>query len=180
MKKLLVICCAVVFAATSMTTLAAEKKAARKTVKKIERLACQLGTEDRHARIAVEVVNGSVQNFAYYSKWKPRTCSVSIERDDAYSKWHDIGRFTTVITEKGTFLIENGRNNVHFIFREVERERYCGAEGRINGTLTVWRGQSQCELNGVMDDDPNEMQRGVSETVAERAAADTATATAQR
>jgi len=159
MKKLLVICCAVAFAAASMTAFAAEKKTARKTVKKIERLSCRLGTEDRHARIAVEVVNGSVQNFAYYSKWKPRTCSVAIERDDAYSKWQDTGRLTTVTTEKGTFLIENTRNNVHFIFRDVERERYCGADGRINGTLTVWRGKSQCELNGVMDDDPNEADR---------------------
>lgn len=177
MKRLLAACLAAAFAASSVAALAAEKKAARKTVKKIERLACQLGTDDRHARIAVEVVNGSVQNFAYYSKWKPRTCSVSIERDDAFSKWQDTGRFTTVTTEKGTFLIENSPKNVHFIFRDVERERYCGAEGRINGTLTLWRGRSQCELNGVMDDDPNEMQRGGAvETVAERAAPDPAVA----
>lgn len=159
MKRLLVVCFAAAFAAASMTTFAAEKKPARKAVKKIERLSCKLGTEDRHARIAVEVINGSVQNFAYYSKWKPRTCSVAIERDDAYSKWRDNGHLTTVTTEKGTFLIENSRNNVHFIFRDVERERYCGAAGMINGTLTVWRGKSQCELNGVMDDDPNEANR---------------------
>ena len=58
---------------------------------------------------------------------------------------------------------------LHFIFRDVERERYCGAEGRINGTLTVWRGKSQCELNGVMDDDPNEMNRDIrTGTVAEQ------------
>ncbi len=159
MKRLLAVCLAAAFAASSVPTLAAEKKVVKKAVKKSERLSCQLGTEDRHARIAVEVVNGSVQNFAYYSIWKPRTCSVSIERDDAYSKWQDTGRYTTVSTEKGTFLIENSRDNVHFIFRDVERDRYCGAEGKINGTLTVWRGRRQCELNGMMDDDPNEAQR---------------------
>ncbi|MFN7086498.1 MAG: hypothetical protein ACK4N4_07710 [Burkholderiales bacterium] len=159
MKNLLVTCCAALIAAAPLPAGAADATQ-RKAPRKIERLSCMLGTEDRHARIAVELVNGAVQSFAYYSKWKPRTCSVHIERDDAYSKWRDDGRLTTVATEKGDFLIENRRENVHFIFREVERERYCGAEGRINGTLTVWRGKSQCELSGVMDDDPNETDRG--------------------
>jgi Ni/Co efflux regulator RcnB len=158
MKKLLIVCCAAAFAAASMTTGAVEKKFKRKAPRKVEHLMCQLGTEDRQARIAVEMVNGAIQNFAYYSKWKPRTCSVYIVRDDAYSKWEDNGRFTKVTTEKGTFLIENTRKNVHFIFRDVERERYCGADGKINGTLTVWRGKKQCELDGMMDNDPNEMQ----------------------
>lgn len=136
------------------------KKSVRKgSARRVERLACKLGTEDRHARIAVEVVNGAIQSFAYYSKWKPRTCSVYIVRDDAYSKWKDNGRLTTVTTEKGLFLVENTRKNVHFIFRDVDRERYCGADGKINGTLTVWRGKSQCELNGIMDNDPNEAQK---------------------
>jgi len=177
MKKLLVACCAVAFAAASMTAVAAEKKTHRKAARKVERLSCMLGTEDRHARIAVEVVNGAVQNFAYYSKWKPRTCSVYIVRDDAYSKWQDNGRLTTVTTDKGDFLIENRRQNVHFIFKDVERERYCGADGKINGTLTVWRGKSQCELNGVMDDDPNEADRdALAKTVAERSSPDLSTA----
>ncbi len=173
MKRLLVACCAAAFAAASMTAIAAEKKTPRKAARKVEHLSCMLGTEDRHARIAVEMVNGTVQSFAYYSKWKPRTCSVYIVRDDAYSKWQDNGRLTTVTTEKGDFLIENRRQNVHFIFRDVERERYCGADGKINGTLTVWRGKSQCELNGVMDDDPNEMHRDVPVgTVTERPSLD--------
>jgi len=172
MKNLLAICCAALIAAAPLMAAAAEKEARRKAPRKIERLSCMLGTEDRHARIAVELVNGAVQSFAYYSKWKPRTCSVHIERDDAYSRWRDDGRLTTVTTEKGDFLIENRRQNVHFIFRDVERERYCGAEGRINGTLTVWRGKSQCELTGVMDDDPNEMNRdGGQETAAGQLAA---------
>ena len=41
---------------------------------KQETLACRLGTEDRHARIAVVTIGGKVDSFAYYSKWKPRTC----------------------------------------------------------------------------------------------------------
>ena len=54
---------------------------------KMETLACRLGTEDRHARIAVVTIGGTVDSFAYYSKWKPRTCSVYLQRNrDMYSK----------------------------------------------------------------------------------------------
>src|SRR5690348_5651994 len=53
---------------------------------KLEKLSCKLGTEDRQARIAVELVGGRLKSLAYYSKWKPRTCSVYIVRDDAWSK----------------------------------------------------------------------------------------------
>ncbi len=155
-KKLWIACFAAMFAAMSVTADAAVHKAKRKGPRKVERLSCMLGTEDRQARIAVELVNGAIQSFAYYSKWKPRTCSVHIVRDDAYSKWKDNGRLTTVTTEKGLFLIEDRLKSVHFIFKDVERERYCGADGKINGTLTVWRGKSQCDLDGIMDDDPNE------------------------
>jgi hypothetical protein len=143
---------------TSAVTPVAKKTIRKRPVRRIERVACRLGTEDRQARIAVELVNGVIQNFAYYSKWKPRTCSVYIVRDDAYSKWKDNGRFTSVTTEKGNFLIENTRRNIHFIFKDVERERYCGADGKINGSLTVWRGRKQCDIQGVLDNDPNDMK----------------------
>lgn len=152
MKKFLVICCAAVLAAASMTAFAAEKKTAKKTVKKIERLACRLGTEDRHARIAVEVVNGSVQNFAYYSKWKPRTCSIHLQRGDAYSKWADTASATTVSTEYGDFLIRTTRAEYQFIFRDVDRMPYCGMLGKLNGSMTLTRGpRRQCSVEGIMD-----------------------------
>lgn len=177
MKKLLIMCCAVAFSAASMTAGAAGKHVHAKARKKVEHLMCQLGTEDRQARIAVELVNGSIQNFAYYSKWKPRTCSVYIVRDEAFSKWEDHGRLTTVTTEKGVFLIENTLKNVHFIFKDVERERYCGADGKINGTLTVWRGRSKCDIEGVLDNDPNEMPGDTkAETAPERPAPELSTA----
>src|SRR4051794_2354991 len=41
-----------------------------------ETLTCRNGTEDRHARIGVVLIGGKVESFAYYSKWKPRTCSI--------------------------------------------------------------------------------------------------------
>ena len=137
-------------AETHVTKPAAKKRYA---APRIEKLTCMLGSEDRHARIGVELKGGRVESFAYYSKWKPRTCSVAHKRDDAYSQWDDTGRFTTVVTEKGRFLIENRGRDVHFIFHDVDRMFYCGMEGVIRGTLTVTRGRKECVLAGVMDED---------------------------
>ncbi len=126
---------------------------------RLEKLSCKLGTEDRQARIAVELVGGRVKSFAYYSKWKPRTCSVHILRDDAYSKWEDTGSVTlvTLNEEKGAFLIDYERRAVKFLFRDVDRERFCGMEGKITGSLTVTRGRDRCELEGVMDEGGDSM-----------------------
>ena len=121
---------------------------------RLEKLSCRLGSEDRHARIAVELIGGLVKSIAYYSKWKPRTCSVHIVRDDAFSAWKD-GAGVTLVTlneDKGAFLINYGRRSVKFMFRNVDRERFCGMEGKIRGSLTVTRGRDRCELEGVMDE----------------------------
>ena len=147
------VCCGLLFAAASAGAAAAENRAARPAAQKVEKLACALGTRDNHARIAVELVNGKVNRFAYYSKWKPRTCSMEVERDDAYSKWEDTGNVTvvTLIEDKGAFLIDHERNRYHFIFREIDRVRYCGMEGKVSGSLTIARGKPRCVLDGVMD-----------------------------
>ena len=130
-----------------------QKRQAKPRKPKVEKLACKLGSEDNHARIAVELHDGKVNRFAYYSKWKPRTCSMEVERDDAYSKWVDTGDTTvvTLVEDKGAFLIDNGKGRYHFIFREIDRMRYCGMEGKVSGSLTIFRGRSQCQLDGVMD-----------------------------
>lgn len=132
---------------------ASKKRQGKARAPKIEKLACRLGTEDQHARIAVELFDGKVNRFAYYSKWKPRTCSMEVERGDAYSKWEDTGNTTvvTLIEDKGAFLIDHERNRYHFIFREIDRMRYCGMEGKVSGSLTIFRGKPQCQLEGVME-----------------------------
>ena len=84
--------------------MAAAKKAPAKAKRappgRTETLACRLGTEDRHARIAVVVIRGKTDSFAYYSKWKPRTCSVYLQRKgDMFSRWADNGNITTVSLE---------------------------------------------------------------------------------
>jgi len=133
---------------------ATQKKQGMQLRGKLEKLSCKLGTEDRHARIAVELIGGRLKSLAYYSKWKPRTCSVHIVRDDAFSKWEDPGSVTivTLNEEKGAFLIDYSRTSVKFLFRDIDRERFCGMTGKITGTLTVTRGRDQCELEGVMDE----------------------------
>src|SRR5688500_16220570 len=161
MKILLSVFCVAIAAAVALPLPAAEKpvkkaepqKAEKKKRVKIEKLACRLGTEDEHARIAVLLADGKVENFAYYSKWKPRTCSMDVKRDDAFSKWEDTGNTTivTLVEEKGAFLIDHGPGRYHFIFRDVDRMRYCGMEGKVNGSLTIWRGKPQCAVTGVMD-----------------------------
>ena len=128
------------------------KKPAARSRGRLEKLTCIRGTEDEQARIAVEVIGGRVQSFAYYSKKKPRTCSVHVQRDDAYSQWSDEGRFSKVTTENGDFLIENRPRDVKFLFRDVDRMHYCGMDiGKINGTLTVTRGKRECVVERLMD-----------------------------
>jgi len=135
-------------------TAGAAQKAPAKLRGKTETLACRLGTEDRHARIAVVLIGGKTDSFAYYSKWKPRTCSIYLQRNrDSYSKWADNGNITTVNLERGAFLIEHKKGGeYHFIFRDIDRERYCGMDGQINGSLTIRKGKDQCELEGVMEE----------------------------
>jgi hypothetical protein len=163
MLRKLVVCCAVAIVAGAGTAAletasAAQKGAKMKAAKKPgpparrETLACRLGTEDRHARIAVVLVGGRTSEFAYYSKWKPRTCSIHVHRHDAWSRWSENGQVTKIELEKGSFRIEHRKGEYHFVFQDIDRERYCGMDGRINGTLTIRKGSSECQLAGIMEE----------------------------
>lgn len=145
-----------------------------------ETLTCRDGTEDRHARIGVVLIGGKVDSFAYYSKWKPRTCSIYLQRNrDGYSHWTDKGHVTSVSVERGLFMIEQNKGEYRFVFRDVDRERYCGMEGTINGTLTVRKGSERCELAGIMEEGvPLGQAVAAMEQASAAAAAATAAATA--
>jgi hypothetical protein len=118
-----------------------------------ENLTCYSGNDDRHARIGVELVNDRVTYFAYYSKWRPRTCSLEAGRGDARSRWSDNGANSTVTLadHRGRLRIEREGASYRFAFEDVDRRRYCGMPGKINGSLTVTRGKSSCGVDGVMD-----------------------------
>ncbi len=134
--------------AAKMAPKAAAKGPPRGPVEKYD---CKIGTEDEHARIALLAQGGEVQSVAYYSKWKPRTCSVHLQRGDAYSKWKDTGDATTVTTDYGDFLIQTSRSEFQLFFREVDRMHYCGMMGKLNGSMTVTRGpRRQCSVEGIM------------------------------
>src|SRR5688572_14506417 len=136
--------------AFSVSASAAQKAARRGPT---ETLACRLGTEDRHARIAVVLVGGKTDSFAYYSKWKPRTCSIYLQRNrDGYAAWVDKGNTTSIRLARGHLMIEHDKDEYRFVFQDVDRERYCGMDGAINGTLTIRKGSERCELAGVMDE----------------------------
>lgn len=125
----------------------------------IEKFDCKIGTEDNHARIAVLAQGGEVQSVAYYSKWTPRTCSVHLQRGDAYSRWKDTGDATTINTEFGDFLIQSSRSEYQFFFREVDRMHYCGMMGKLNGSMTVTRGPKRtCKVEGIMDRNESEKE----------------------
>lgn len=124
-----------------------------KVTRLVETLTCFAGIEDQHARIGVQLVNGQVNHFSFYSKSKPRACSIDVKRDGPYSHWEDNGVISkvTLMEEKGVFLIDRKSGGYRFWFRGVDRVRYCGMDGKINGSLTVMRGKSKCDVQGIMD-----------------------------
>jgi hypothetical protein len=120
----------------------------------IERVDCLTGKPDWHARIAFEAQSGQVLGFAYYSKWKPRTCSIEFMRDTAGSKWSmTADGAIRVDAPQGRFLIRTSAEAYVFEFERVQRRKFCGMPGEINGTMTIKRGsaQPQCSAVGIMD-----------------------------
>ena len=119
----------------------------------VERIDCMNGNDDLHARIAIEARGGQVMNFAYYSKWKPRTCALDFARNSPGTKW----RLTPdgairVHTPDGRFLIRTRKDAYVFEFEQVQRRLFCGMPGEINGTMTVKRGgKPECSVVGIMD-----------------------------
>jgi len=121
--------------------------------RRVEVLTCFTGIQDRHARIGVQLINGKVDNFSFYSKSKPRTCSIDVARNGAFNHWEDNGVVSrvTLMEDKGVLLIDRRPGGYRFVFRGVDRTRYCGMDGKINGSLTVLRGKSKCDVQGIMD-----------------------------
>jgi len=150
MKRSIFACCSVAFFAIGMTYVSDTVVA--KSNGGVEQLTCFTGVQDRHARIGVQVVNQKVSYFAFYSKRKPRTCSIDVGRDGNNGSWIDNGKYTKVILgdHGGIMLIHYTKASYRFDFQNVDRMKYCGMDGKINGSLTVTRGKSQCDVKGIM------------------------------
>lgn len=119
-----------------------------------ERIDCMTGEENLHARIAFEALGGQVTYFAYYSKWKPRICSLDFARNASGTNWRlTLDGATRVHTPQGRFLIRTRPDAYVFEFEQVQRQKFCGMSGEINGSMTVKRGAGtpECSVVGVMD-----------------------------
>jgi hypothetical protein len=103
--------------------------------------------------MAFEARGGRVVNFAYYSKWKPRTCAFDFARTTPGTKWRITPEGNTrVHTPEGRFLIRTLKDAYVFEFEQVQRGRYCGMPGTINGSMTIQRaGKRECSVKGIMD-----------------------------
>lgn len=122
----------------------------------IEQIDCMKGVEDLHARMAVEARGGQVASFAYYSKWRPRTCSLEMKRDAPETKWRlTTDGATRVQTPNGMFLIRVEADAYVFEFLDVERRKFCGMEGHTNGTMRIGRRSAvpECSVAGLLDRD---------------------------
>lgn len=121
---------------------------------KTEQIDCKSGIEDVHARMAIEARGGQIASFAFYSKRKPRTCSLDVNRDSPYVKWRQTADGATrVQTLHGPILIRTLRDGYEFEFRNVSRQKICGMEGALNGTMTIHRkgNKTECSVAGLLD-----------------------------
>lgn len=120
----------------------------------VERIDCMNGDEDLHARMALEARGGRIASFAYYSKRKPRTCAFDFSRASPGTKWRLTPEGATrVHTPQGRFLIRTQADAYVFEFEQVQRGKFCGMPGEINGSMTIRRKAAvpACSVSGIMD-----------------------------
>lgn len=120
----------------------------------IEQIDCKVGVEDLQARMALEARGGQIAGFSYYSKWRPRTCSIDMQQDNPAIKWRlTADGATRVQTPHGSFLIHAEADAYVFEFLDVERRKFCGMDGYTNGTMTIKRRGSrpECSVAGLLD-----------------------------
>jgi len=120
----------------------------------LERIDCTSRVGEFHARMALEARGGQIASFAYYSKWKPRTCALDFERIDPKTKWRlMLDGATRVQTPQGIFVIRTHDGAYTFEFQNIQRQKFCGMMGNINGTMTVLRKTKppSCSVVGVLD-----------------------------
>ena len=121
---------------------------------KVEQIDCLSGQEALHARIALEAVGGQITSFAYYSRWQFYTCSIHLEVRDPRVRWRKtVDGATRVQTPQGSFVIHTDPETYVVEFQNVQRMKFCGMFGAINGTMTVLRNARppRCTAAGILD-----------------------------
>ena len=149
-----VMVCLIAFtaAATAAETARPRKAAKAPRAPLMERFSCRTGPNDEQARLIVEVVKSRPMEFAYYSRLGISVCSIHGRRGDAYTKWEDNGSGKTAVRLlEGTAQLEYKPGHFSIKFAEVDRMRYCGMEGELNGSVEVSSKKPECALTGVFD-----------------------------
>ncbi len=118
----------------------------------MEKFSCRTGPNDEQARLIVEVVKSRPMEFAYYSRLGTSVCSIHGRRGDAYTKWEDNGDGKTAVRLlAGSAQLEYKPGYFLIKFAEVDRMRYCGMFGELNGSVEVSSKKPECGLTGVFD-----------------------------
>ncbi len=156
MHKIMIAACLIAFtiAAGAAETVKTPKSAkASKTPKAplLEKLSCRTGPNDEQARLIVEAVKGRAMEFAFYSRLGTRVCSIHGRRGDAYTKWDDEEGKAHVKLLTGSAEIEYAPGQVKIKFSDVDRMRYCGMYGEINGSVEVISKQPECNLDRIFE-----------------------------
>ncbi len=154
MRWIVIILCWILLGGAAAAAAAPKKAKAPRPprVPLLEKLSCKTGPNDHQARLIVEVVKGRPMEFAFYSRLGTRVCSVHGRRGDAYSKWEDEpdGKYDIKLLV-GSARLEYQPGHVLIKFTDVDRMRYCGMEGELNGTVEVSKKKPECGLDGVFD-----------------------------
>lgn len=165
MCRITIVACLIAFtaAAGAAETVKTPKSAKASKVSKtpkaplLEKLSCRTGPNDEQARLIVEAVKGRAMEFAFYSRLGTRVCSIHGRRGDAYTKWEDEAGKAHVKLLTGSAEIEYAPGQVKIKFSEVDRMRYCGMYGELNGSVEVISKQPECNLDRIFEgSDQNE------------------------
>ncbi len=149
-----VMVCLIAFAAVATAAETAKPRKAAKAPRAplMERFSCRTGPNDEQARLIVEVVKSRPMEFAYYSRLGTSVCSIHGRRGDAFTKWEDNGGGKTAVRLlAGSVQLEYKPGHFSIKFAQVDRMRYCGMYGELNGSVETSSKKSECGLTGVFD-----------------------------
>ncbi len=148
------VACLIAFtgAVVAAETAKSPKRANTSRAPLMEKFSCRTGPNDEQARLIVHVIKSRPMEFAYYSRLGTSVCSIHGRRGDAYTKWEDKGDGKTAVTLlTGSAELEYKPGNFLIKFSEVDRMRYCGADGELNGSVEVSSKKTECGLTRVFD-----------------------------
>ena len=118
----------------------------------MEKFSCRTGPNDEQVRLIAQVVKSRPMEFAYYSRLGTSVCSIHGRRGDAFTKWVDNGGGKTAVRLlAGSAQLEYKPGHFLIKFSEVDRMRYCGMYGELNGSVAVSSKKPECALTGVFD-----------------------------